>query len=494
MDQAGSEQRLNLPEAGGTIYFIGICGISMSGLAEMSQALGFRVVGSDKYLNARYKHLKTLGIDVYEGHSADSIDKCQPDLVVYTLAIPADNPERMRAVELGIPCVERAAFLGLLNRMFQRVINISGTNGKTTTTAMTALMLIASGQDPTVHLGAELKQFKTTVHMGEPGKLLVSEACEFGRGFLHYHSTTATVLNIDHDHVNCFPSLDDVIDAFSAFAQTLEPGAKLILPMFDPNIPVMLQRVLAARPTYLREIQLIWFGSADDAIPSMGQVDETMAQAVTYTYRNLEYVDGKPHFDLCRQGDVLCSVALRLPGQYNVENAMAAIACTLENGGDPQVCADVLADFQGAEGRFTITGECNGATIIADYAHHPASVTAAIEAAKTLPHKNIWVVFQPITHSRAKGLAKGFVDALKPYDRVYLAEIFDDRETDVTFSSGDIVRAIREQGGSATFAADQNELEKELAASVEPGDIVWIMGQDVRQIADRLTGRTDHFA
>ena len=336
MDQAGSEQRLNLPEAGGTIYFIGICGISMSGLAEMSQALGFRVVGSDKYLNARYKHLKTLGIDVYEGHSADSIDKCQPDLVVYTLAIPADNPERMRAVELGIPCVERAAFLGLLNRMFQRVINISGTNGKTTTTAMTALMLIASGQDPTVHLGAELKQFKTTVHMGEPGKLLVSEACEFGRGFLHYHSTTATVLNIDHDHVNCFPSLDDVIDAFSAFAQTLEPGAKLILPMFDPNIPVMLQRVLAARRPISGDSADL-NGSADDAIPSIDRLMVHGSGSDVYLSQS-EYVDGKPHFDLCRQGDVLCSVALRLPGRYNVENAMAAIACTLENS-DPQVCA-----------------------------------------------------------------------------------------------------------------------------------------------------------
>jgi UDP-N-acetylmuramate--alanine ligase len=460
------------------IYFIGIGGISMSGLAEIALAAGFRVAGSDRHLSERTAYLDSLGVTVHEGHLADHLLGFSPDLVVHTAAIPAENPELIAAKATSIRTIDRAAFLGWLNRRYKQVINIAGTHGKTTTTAMCALMLIEAGQDPTVHLGAELEQFRTTVRLGEPGRLMVSEACEYKSGFLEFHSTVAAILNIDYDHVDCFADLEAVIEVFTEFADRLPAGASLVVPAFDPQVRDMADRLADRRASAGQPMpSLAWFGL---------EPDEADWQA-----RNLQFVDGLPQFDVFHHGAFYTHLDLKIPGRHNVVNALAAVACAELCGGTPEAAASVLNAYQGAEGRFTITGTYHGATVVADYAHHPAAARATLDAAATIPHQHTWVVFQPLTFSRTQILFDDFVDALKDCEWVIFAEIFSDRETRRDYvSSRDLVNKINELGGNAQFGASFDEIRSELDKRVQPGDLILVLGpEDIRRLADQLTGR-----
>lgn len=470
---------------GARIYFIGIGGISMSGLAEIAQAAGYTVAGSDRHLSPRTDYLAARGIIIHAGHQAEQIDAFAPDLVVHTAAIPADNTELQRARALGVQTIDRAAFLGWLNRTFQQVINIAGTHGKTTTTAMCSLMLIEAGQDPTVHLGAELAQFKTTVRLGKPGGLMVSEACEYQNSFLQFYSTTAAILNIDYDHVDCFSDLDAVIDVFTDFSNRLPAGGRLVLPAFDANVKTMVQRLRQCRAAANQPMpELIWFGAQNDL--------DDAGQAPAWQYRNLKFSQGLPYFEVYWQGEFYCHLTLRIPGQHNVANSLAAIACAHCNGGTPEAAEKVLNDFHGAEGRFTETGYYKGARVIADYAHHPAAARATLAAAANIPHGHTWVVFQPLTFSRTRILFDEFVDALKDCELVIFAEIFSDREVNRgDISSRQLAERINDLGGHATFAESFVEIKAQLDAIVHPGDLILVLGpEDIRSLADQLTGRT----
>ncbi|NLJ93910.1 MAG: UDP-N-acetylmuramate--L-alanine ligase, partial [Clostridiaceae bacterium] len=405
---------------GNKIYFIGIGGISMCGLAELAKHQGMNVFGSDPNKSNRTYYLESLGIKVNYQQVSENIEELKPDAVIYTLAIPENNPERVAAKKLGIPEIERAAYLGMINRMFDKSINIAGTNGKTTTTAMCSLILIEAGLDPTVHLGAELKQFKTTVHAGSNRNLMVSEACEFGRSFLHFYSTTATVLNLDHDHVDVFPTMDDVIEVFADFVALLEPNSYLVIPAFDKNISGMLNSAYKKNPNIKGNLNIITFGYPEDRFEG---------REPDFCCEDLSYKDAYPHFTLSYRGEHFADFELKIPGKFNVDNAMAAIACAYLNGADPKSAVRALANFTGAEGRFTEAGFYNGARIIADYAHHPDSVKLTIEAAQNFPHNKLYAIFQPITYSRAKGLAEGFAESLAYAENPILTEVYDDRET-----------------------------------------------------------------
>ncbi len=470
---------------GNTIYFVGIGGISMCGLAELAKHHGLIVVGSDTHVNNRTDYLQTLGIKIQFGQKAENIDRIKPDAIIYTLAVPSDNPERVRARELGIPEIERAVYLGYINRQFEKSVNIAGTNGKTTTTAMCSLILMEAGLDPTVHLGAELKQFKSTVHAGQEKNLMVSEACEFGRSFLHFYSTTAAVLNIDHDHVDSYPTIEDVIDVFAEFIAGFDPGTNLVVPAFDPLIPSVLKLAYQKNPALENNLHIYSFGYEGDVF--QGKEPDLCCH-------HLEFHAGYPYFELFYQGEFSGRFTLKIPGKFNVDNAMAAILCAYLNGADIAAAQKALAGFTGAEGRFTEVGFYRGARIIADYAHHPDSVKVTLEAAKNIPHKNLYAVFQPITYSRAKGLADGFVEALSAVEHPILMEVYDDREKDHSFSSKVIADRIKEKGVNALFFADLDRLEQYLRDTLEKDDLAIIMGSNVRDIADHLTGRTYHFA
>lgn len=464
---------------GARIFFIGIGGISMSGLAEIAQAAGFVVAGSDRHLSERTEYLAERGVRVFEGHKAEQLLGFNPELVVYTAAIPKENPELSAAFEAGLATIDRAAFLGWINRRYDQVINIAGTHGKTTTTAMCSLLLIEASQDPTVHLGAELEQFHTTVRIGQQGRLMVSEACEYKNSFLKFYSTVAAILNVDYDHVDCFANLDEVIDVFAQFADNLPDGGHLVLPAFDPHVRTMLDRLQQKRAASGRAMpRLVWFGL---------EQDQAEWQAL-----NLDYIDGLPHFDVYHQGQFYAHLELLIPGQHNVVNALAAIACAHLCGGTPAAAEQALNNFRGAEGRFTRTGIYRGAQVVADYAHHPAAARATLAAAATIPHNHTWVVFQPLTFSRTQILFDEFVDALKDCEFVLFAEIFSDRETRRDYvSSRQLAARINELGGHAQFCNDFTEIRTELDKRVSPGDLILVLGpENIRSLADQLTGRT----
>jgi len=473
----------NIPElsSGSRIFFIGIGGISMSGLAEIAQSLGYEVAGSDRQASERTHYLEQHGMHVHAGHKAEQLLGFKPDLVVHTAAIPAENPELAAARAAQIATVDRAAFLGWINRRFNQVINIAGTHGKTTTTAMCSLILIEAGADPTVHLGAELQDFQTTVRLGDPHNLMVSEACEYQNSFLKFYSTVAAVLNIDYDHVDCFANVSEVIDVFTTFANQLPDGGHLVVPAFDPHVMTMIQRLSETRSLEQRPMP---------TLHAFGMEGDTAA----WQARNIEYIDGLPRFDVYYLDQFYTHLELNIPGRHNVANALAAMACAHLCGGTPAAAAAALNRFQGAEGRFTRTGTYRGAQVIADYAHHPAAAKATLAAAATIPHHHTWVVFQPLTFSRTEILFDEFVATLKDCEWVIFAEIFSDRETRRDYiSSRQLAERINELGGNAQFGQDFAEITAELDKRVGPGDLILILGpEDIRSLADQLTGRTHH--
>ncbi len=463
VDDTPYEELKSIYRRGQKVFFIGIGGISMRGLAELAESHGLLVAGSDMQGFAKQTDLEKRGIEVFIGQKADNIRQFKPDLVVYTLAISEDNPELIFAREQGIPVIERAQFLGLINRLHQCVINIAGTNGKSTTTTLCGLMFTASDFDPTIHVGAEIKEFGSTVHIGSQ-RMMVSEACEFGGSFLHFSSTTAVVLNLDHDHVDYYPTLEDVIHAFAQFIANLKPGSTFIYPLFDLNIPRLLDHVEILKPGLLGTLRIMTFDHADE-----------ISDADLYS-KNLRFIDGYPEFEMVFQGVELGTFNLKMPGLYNVDNALAATLAAMANGCDPEVCKQVMRTYTGPGGRFTEMGTINGARIVGDYAHHPESVRLASEAAEQFKADRLFLILEPIITSRAELLCDGFVDALVKYPHVLVAEVYDNREMTHAFSTRTIADKINERGGDATFLGDYQSILDYLKRELKPGDMCLAMG------------------
>ncbi|MDO5033614.1 MAG: Mur ligase domain-containing protein [Eubacteriales bacterium] len=462
------------------VFFVGIGGISMSGLAELAQDRGLVVGGSDRARGARVADLERRGIQVYCPQRAENIEDFRAEALVYSAAISQDNPELVKARELGLPCLERSVWLGLVNRSYPQVINVAGTNGKSTTTAMCSYILLDAGMDPTIHLGAELDRLNSTVHTGR-GELMLSEACEFNLSFYAFYSTITAILNLGHDHVDIFPNMEDVLEAFAGYILRQAPATKLVLPSFDPHIPALLDLVDRQRPGFLEQLEIYYYGYATDKV----QADLAISK--------LRYEAGLPLFNLTYQGQDLGTFRLSIPGRFNVENAAAALLLCHLAGADFDLAKQSLQAFKGAEGRFTLAGHYQGALIVNDYAHHPDSLKLTLEAAAEIPHRRIFACFQPITYSRAKGLFPEFVEALKDQAHPILLEVFDDREKDRSFSSAHIAEAINAQGGSALFFAQLDDLEAYLRQELKEGDLALLMGQNIRQVGDRLAERQDHF-
>ncbi|HHX37795.1 MAG TPA: UDP-N-acetylmuramate--L-alanine ligase [Clostridiaceae bacterium] len=484
-------QLSDLPR-GADLYFIGIGGISMCGLAEMAKHLGYHIAGSDRQASDHTHHLAALGVAVNIGHDAANIDRAVPQLVIHTAAVPADNPELKRAHELGIPVVERAVFLGWITRDFKRVINIAGTHGKTTTTAMCALILLAAKADPTVHLGAELSAFDhSTVRMGKSHDLLISEACEYANSYHHFESTTAVILNIDLDHMDFFEDATDLVNSFAIFTDQIRDGGYLILPHSGRFIPELVACMIKRRQATGRSLPtIVTYGTEPT-----GEFDKNRMVDVdfwpdtpTVCYRNLNYDSGIPEFDIYIDGTFWTSIHLNIPGTHNVANATAAIAATYINGADAESVGTVLRDFSGAEGRYTVKGRYLGATVVSDYAHHPAATVATIEAAKATKPEHIWVVYQPLTFGRVKLFFEQYVEALLPCEHTLFVEIYSDREaTDFGMSSKLIKDEINRRGGSAEFVPSYEAVVERLSQLAGSDDIILFLGpEQVRSFADRL--------
>ena len=476
------QRGLNKLESGSKIYFIGIGGISMSGLALLAQGYGFKVGGSDMNPSERTEMLKDKGITVYDSQVEENLIEFKPDYIVKTAACLPINKEVKFAMDNNITIFDRSEFLGMITESYGSVINISGTHGKTTTTAMTSLMLLESKKDPTVHLGAEFYSFNGTVRLGKGKDLLISEACEFKRSFLNFSSTTAAITNIDHDHVDCYPKLQDVIDVFALFLDKLCDGGNVVVTGHCKNTSESLKIASEKWKNEGREMFKVYTcGIKGETCTYTGKEPDMAAD-------NISYDGGFPQFDVWFMGNKIGRAELKIPGKHNIDNSLIALCCALLNGGEPSSCLKALNEFKGADGRYTTKGTYKGATVVVDYAHHPAAARATIEAASHMPHKNMWVVFQPLTFNRTKMLFEDYVTSLLPCKKVLFSEIFSDREINThEISSLDISNEINKRGGDSEFFEKKEDIIGRLDELVGQDDLILILGpEDIRELGDEL--------
>ena len=448
------------------VHFIGIGGISMSGLAEILLKEGFTISGSDNKESALTDHLSKLGANIFYGQKASNIIP-GIDVVVYTAAIHEDNEEFQAAVQQGLPMLRRAELLGQLMTNYDVPIAVSGTHGKTTTTSMLSHILLAGEMDPTISVGGILKAIGGNIRVGDSG-LFVTEACEYTNSFLHFFPKIGIILNIDEDHLDFFKDLADIRNSFRKFAELLPEDGTLII---NGNIPDLGEIIDGLK------CRVLVYGN-----------DNSMDYSATnISHNNL----GEASFDLVKSGTFVDRISLSVNGDHNVSNALASIVAADLLDIPVETMKKGLKEFHGTNRRFEHKGDINGITIIDDYAHHPTEINASLTAAKNYPHREIWCIFQPHTYTRTKALFPEFVEALSHTDHIILADIYAARETDTLgISSKDIADALIENGRDAYYFPSFKEIEDFCMEKCQKGDLLITMGAgDVVNIGEDLLKR-----
>ncbi len=447
------------------IYFIGIGGISMSGLAEVVLKEGFCVSGSDGRESELTDKLASHGAKIYIGQKAENITD-DVDLVVYTAAIHPDNPEWRAAEALGLPMLSRAEFLGQLMENYAESVAVAGTHGKTTTTSMIAHVMLAAEADPTISVGGMLKAIGGNIRVGNSATFL-SEACEYTNSFLHFHPKYTVILNIEEDHMDFFKDLDDIRHSFTRFAANTKSGGKVII-----NSAIDKYEEICADT----DADIVTFGMGGDE---------------DYSLTDLAYDRmGCASFVCLIHGKQAGYVSLMVPGSHNVANALAAIACATEAGFSMETIARGLHSFTGTDRRFEFKGRYHDADVIDDYAHHPSEIRATLTTAKGLPHERVVCVFQPHTYTRTKAFWNEFADALSLADMVVLADVYAARETDTLgVDCADLAREIGRRGTESYYFPSFEEIEKFLSKKIVNNDLLITMGAgDVYLIGESLLG------
>lgn len=448
------------------IHFIGIGGISMSGLAEILLGENFTVSGSDAKESPLTQSLADKGAKIFYGQRASNIED-GVEVVVYTAAIHPDNPEYARAVEKDIPMLTRAELLGQIMRNYETPIAISGTHGKTTTTSMVSHILLEGSCDPTISVGGILPAIGGNIRVGE-SETFVTEACEYTNSFLSFFPKISIILNIDADHLDFFKDIQDIRQSFRRFAQLLPQDGTLIINSDTPEYKEIIRDLPCRVITY-------------------GLEHEADYQAADITYDKY----GHASFTVLRGGKKAGSYYLKVPGLHNVSNALAAIALGHLLGLSEEVIIKGLGSFTGTDRRFQYKGEVAGVTIIDDYAHHPTEIEATLHAARNYPHKKTWCVFQPHTYTRTKALLPEFAQALTLADHVVLADIYAAREQNtIGITSEDLQKCILELGTPCEYFSTFDEIENFLLESCTQGDLLITMGAgDVVNIGEHLLGK-----
>lgn len=448
------------------IHFIGIGGISMSGLAEILLREGFTVSGSDAHEGDLTRRLTEHGALVFYGQRAENIPE-ETQVVVYTAAIHPDNPEYAAAVDRGLPMLSRAELLGQMMKNYRNALAVAGTHGKTTTTSMVTEILLAAGADPTVSVGGILHSIGGNIRVG-CADLFVAEACEYTNSFLSFFPTLEIILNIEEDHLDFFRDLADIRHSFRLFAERLPEDGLLIINEEIPNREEICEGL---------SCRVLTFGRSAES-------DYSAAEIV---YDRLAC----PEFTLLKSGKPDGRIRLNVPGEHNVFNALAAIAAAEAMGISAEAIRTDLEGFTGTERRFEKKGEVGGVTIIDDYAHHPHEIAATLKAARNYPHRKLWCVFQPHTYTRTKNFLDEFAGELAKADAVVLADIYAARETDTLgISSRDIAERIRAAGTEVWYFPTFDEIENFLLKNCVPGDLLITMGAgDIVKVGERLLGQ-----
>ncbi len=444
------------------IHFIGIGGSGMFPLAQILHDRGYYLTGSDNNPSSIVDMERALGIPVTIGQKADNI--IGADLIVYTVAILPDNPELVAARQSGVPMIERAELLGIINNTHSHSICVSGTHGKTTTSSMLTQILLHANADPSAVIGGKLKSIGAYGRVGK-SNIMVTEACEYKDHFLQLKPAYAVILNIDCDHMEYFKTLDNLKHSFEVFSVYATKG--IIANADDQNTMEVVSRLDKNTVTFGR-------GEACDYRVVSGKTLSGVRQS----------------FVLAHKGTVLGEVELLVPGEHNQVNAAAAIAAAMESGISFADCKAGLLEFTGSGRRFEVLAEKNGITVVDDYAHHPAEIAATLKAAKALDFKRVWAVHQPFTYSRTKLLLDDFAAALQIADVVTLSEIMGSREKNDEFNiyAADLAAKIP---GCAWFATFE-EIADFVAANANAGDLIITLGcgdvyKAAQMIIDRLS-------
>ncbi len=445
------------------IHMIGIGGSSMSGLAQMLQEKGYVLSGSDSLETYTTKHLRNdQNIPVTIGHQASNVHGA--DLVVYTIAIAADNPERMEVERLGLPNIERATLLGQLMEGFQTAIGVCGAHGKTTTTAMISQVLMDTHMDPSIHIGGSLDFIGGSTRIGK-SDMFLAEACEFNASFLHMRPTVAVVLNIDADHLDFYRDIDHIQETFGKFLALLPSDGIAIGNGQDERIMALFEAL---------HCQKVTFG-----------LDETD----DYHPKNLTYdALGRATFTLMHADEVLGDVSLQVAGEFQVYNALSALACAHMLGADMALACPSIGHFVGAHRRFELTGDFDGVKLYHDYGHNPAEMKNILSVAKKQPHHRLWAVMQPHTFSRVKRLFDDYLTCTEVADITLVTDIYAAREKDPgDIKATQIVEGMKQNGINAIHTPTFADTENYLRANWQAGDLVLTMGcGNINQLNEQM--------
>jgi UDP-N-acetylmuramate--alanine ligase len=449
------------------VHFVGIGGIGMSGIAEVLLNLGYRVTGSDLADNDTTARLARLGGTVQKGHRAQNA--AGADVVVISSAVRPDNPEVVEARRAGIPVIPRAAMLNELMRM-KYAIAVAGSHGKTSTTSMVATVLAAAGFDPTVVIGGKLDTLGGTNARLGAGDYLVAEADESDGSFLALTPTLAVVTNIDREHMDHYHTLDALRESFRQFLRKVPFYGRAVLCLDDPEVAGLLEGL--DRP-------LVTYG-----LNTQAEVRASSVRLEGFT----------SSFHAHRRGDDLGDFRLRVPGEHNVRNALAAIAVGLELEVAPDRIRRALADFAGVQRRFSLKGEAGGVRVFDDYGHHPTEVRATLAAARAAWKGRVVVLFQPHRYSRTADLMTEFGTAFHDADLVFVTDIYAAGEEPVGDLSGaDVARVITRRGHrGASFVGAWREGLDAVAAALRPGDLLLSLGAgDVWKAGEEILRRLE---
>ena len=445
------------------VHFIGIGGISMSGLAEILLGAGFTISGSDRSASELTNHLEALGATIHYPQAAENITD-DIELIVYTAAIHEDNPEFIAAKASGKPMLTRAELLGEIMENYARSITVAGTHGKTTTTSMISQILLETADEPTISVGGILDAIHSNVHVGH-SDVFITEACEYTNSYHSFFPKYNVILNVEADHLDFFKNLENVRASFKKFAGNTSDDGILIINNEIDDVKFFTEGLKCKVITYALH------GDAD-IVPS----------EITYNEKGCaSYV---PVFN----GKSLERVQLNVPGDHNISNSLAAIALTIEMGVSYDHILAGLAKFGGAHRRFEYKGTFNGATVIDDYAHHPTEIKASLAAAKNYPHNRLIVCFQSHTYTRTLSFLDDFATALSTADIVIMPDIYPAREPDIYgISSKDITDRLEKLGVEAHYLGTFEACEEFLKKNLLNNDLLITMGAgDVNLVGENL--------
>ena len=435
------------------IHLIGIGGVSMSAIAETLNNWNYTVTGSDAAQSELTDRLNSHGINVVIGH--DLKNSKNADLIIFSAAISDEDPEMIIAKENNIPTIGRGEFVGLLTQKYKESICVAGTHGKTTTTSMISICFVDAQKDPTVQVGAILKNIGGNYVIGN-SKYFILESCEYKGNFLKFFPHTGIILNIDNDHLDYYKTFDNVKKAFQDFSLIIENDGLLVTNADDENCLALKDIV---------KCNFLSYGIENEN--------------ANYVAKNISYdKNGFATFDVYKNNNLLGTISLSVAGRHNILNALACITTCDYHGIEFDSIAKSLKSFTGASRRLEYKGELNSCTIIDDYAHHPTEIEATAVAIQNKEYNKSWVVFQPHTYSRTKGHLDAFANSLLGFDNIILLDIYAAREKNTfDISSKDLENKINSLvPNKAIYMPDFNEVVSYLKENISENDIIITLG------------------